>query len=77
MKIVVDWMERQANTSNRDGLATEAMQKATDVWPGVGVYPSDELYWITCVYHVYSLIFAVDHPYYSRNSPFCHQRGSV
>jgi hypothetical protein len=38
------------------------MWKATNVWPGVGVYTPDELYWITGVYHVYSLIFAVDHP---------------
>ena len=77
MKILVDWMKKRANSSsNRDGLATDVMRKATDVWPGVGVYTSDELFWITGVYYTLSCLFVANHTY-PRNSPFCHWRGSV
>ena len=79
MKILVDWMERRVNSSsNRDGLAIDAMREATDVWPGVGVYTSDELFYIAGVYYVLcSLILIADHPYYPRNSSFCHRRRSL
>jgi hypothetical protein len=50
MKIAMYWMKRQANISNYDGLATDAMWKATNVWPRVHLMSC--IGWWVCIMYI-------------------------
>jgi hypothetical protein len=57
--------KRIASSSNRDGLAADIIRKEKDIWPGVGVYTVDEVFWLAgmcfCPRMVLSMCFsAVD-----------------
>ena len=58
MNHVINWMESQfTSSSNRDGLATDIIRKTRHVWPGIGVYTVDEVFWLggMKIHHCYVL----------------------
>jgi hypothetical protein len=38
--------KRINNSSNRDGLAVNAIQVKPDVWPGHRIYTTNEIFWL-------------------------------
>lgn len=52
LKKVVEWIQQRKRTSNRDGLATDAIRDATEVWPGAGVYTVIEMFLLSGKYYV-------------------------
>jgi hypothetical protein len=44
---VLEWMKKRINSSsNRDGLAIDAIRAEPDVWPGHGIYTTNEIFWL-------------------------------